>query len=127
MNVPNSSIVIKKAFERTLDAYSAVQGGVLSRQGPPFDTEDTERELEGQLGLVGILKEVRVRRLFVVGIATDYCVKSTAIDAVRTGLVGEVVVVLPLTRWVSSITLELALLNMIASNVTIISEDPSVL
>ena len=35
--------------------------------------------------LHGLLQERGVRRVFVVGLATDYCVKATALDALRLG------------------------------------------
>jgi nicotinamidase/pyrazinamidase len=46
------------------------------------DSVDGERS---PTELAGLLKERGVRRLVVVGLATDYCVKATALDAVSQG------------------------------------------
>jgi len=37
------------------------------------------------LDLATFLREQQVEQLFIVGLATDYCVKSTALDAVKAG------------------------------------------
>ncbi len=55
--------VIPKATTRDRDAYSAFQG--------------TE--------LLGGLKRLGIRRLFVAGVATEYCVLETVLDALREG------------------------------------------
>jgi len=60
--------IVSKATTKTTEAYSGFQG--------------TE--------LAGLLKGRGIRRVFVTGLATDYCVKATALDARREGL--EVVV-----------------------------------
>jgi len=36
-------------------------------------------------GLAGLLRELAVRRVYLLGLATDYCVKYTALDAAREG------------------------------------------
>jgi len=60
--------VVSKGFDPELEAYSA------------FDRTD----------LAGYLREQGVRRLFVGGLATDYCVRASVLDARREGF--EVVV-----------------------------------
>jgi len=55
--------VISKAFERDKDAYSGFQ----------------ETDLEARLKREGI------KRVFVGGLATDYCVRATALDALNAG------------------------------------------
>jgi nicotinamidase/pyrazinamidase len=45
----------------------------------PLSGEETATELEG------LLRDQGVERIVVVGLATDYCVKETAIDGVRAG------------------------------------------
>lgn len=60
--LPNA-IVISKATTPERDAYSAFQGTTLEAQ----------------------LKAVGVRRVFVGGLATDYCVKATVMDAIKAG------------------------------------------
>ena len=56
--------IISKATTREAEAYSGFQG--------------TE--------LAGLLKGQGIRRVFVCGLATDYCVKATALDARKAGL-----------------------------------------
>ena len=56
--------VVSKAARREAEAYSGFQG----------------TDLAARLAARGI------RRVFVVGLATDYCVKATALDARRAGL-----------------------------------------
>lgn len=66
---PADVTVVSKATERDREAYSALDGTGLREQ----------------------LQARGVRRLFVAGLATDYCVRATAADALALGL--EVVVV----------------------------------
>jgi nicotinamidase/pyrazinamidase len=55
------------------DGYS----GFTMRDPVTGDTLPTELE--------GLLRDAAIRRVVVVGLATDYCVKATALDAVRLG------------------------------------------
>ncbi len=57
--VPEDAIVVDKATERIPDAYSGFDG----------------------TGLAARLRADGVRRVFICGLATDYCVKATALDA----------------------------------------------
>jgi nicotinamidase/pyrazinamidase len=59
LRLPIDAAVISKATTRDRDAYSAFQGTTLAKQ----------------------LKDAGVRRIFVGGLATDYCVKATVLDA----------------------------------------------
>jgi nicotinamidase/pyrazinamidase len=77
LRVPLDSIFVEKATEPTYDCYSAFQ--------------DTN--------LAEILRRKRVTRVFVTGLALDYCVKATALDAKKLGF--EVVLVEDATRGVS--------------------------
>jgi nicotinamidase/pyrazinamidase len=70
---PAEAIVVSKGMDPDQDAYSA------------FQAEDGA----GQ-PLPAALERKGVRRVYVGGLATDYCVRATALDAVRAGL--EVVV-----------------------------------
>ena len=63
LTVPKSAIVVSKATEREPDAYSGFDGSTLAAQ----------------------LLAWGVRRVFVCGLATDYCVKATALDAHAAG------------------------------------------
>lgn len=55
--------VISKAFEKDKDAYSGFQG----------------TDLEARL------KRESIKRVFIGGLATDYCVRATALDALNAG------------------------------------------
>jgi nicotinamidase/pyrazinamidase len=63
LRIPAGATVISKASRRNLEAYSAFQG--------------TE--------LAGRLKKDRVGELFLGGLATDYCVKESCLDALAHG------------------------------------------
>jgi nicotinamidase/pyrazinamidase len=69
LKLPESTIVLSKGMGEMEDAYSAFQA----------------RDERG-VGLVELLKERGVSRLYVMGLATDYCVKASAIDGVEHGL-----------------------------------------
>jgi nicotinamidase/pyrazinamidase len=63
--MPNGAIVVSKATDPNREAYSDFEG--MTRHGRTFSLELYERG---------------VKRLFVCGIATDYCVRATALDSV---------------------------------------------
>jgi len=67
--------ILRKGTRKTLDSYSAF-----------FENDGVT-----PTGLAGLLASLGVRRVLVCGLATDYCVKATALDARRLGL--DVVVV----------------------------------
>ena len=50
-----------------------------------FTVRDPVSGRESETGLAGMLRERGIEKVVVVGIATDYCVKDTAIDASRKG------------------------------------------
>ncbi|MFA6588600.1 MAG: nicotinamidase [Patescibacteria group bacterium] len=82
LRFPKGSVVISKGMDIHDDAYSAFEGctdaGVSLEEG---------------------LKDSKIERLFVVGLATDYCVRSTVLDALSKGF--EVVVVIDACRAVN--------------------------
>ncbi|OQO14964.1 hypothetical protein B0A48_00346 [Cryoendolithus antarcticus] len=64
--------IVNKGEDIRVESYSAF--------GPPF------REPEvGMSGLKGLLTDAKVERVYVCGLALDYCVKATALDAMRAG------------------------------------------
>jgi nicotinamidase/pyrazinamidase len=67
--LPEDAVVISKGMGAEEDAYSAFQA----------------RDDEGR-SLTERLRELGVENLYVGGLALDYCVKSSALDAVREGL-----------------------------------------
>lgn len=64
LRVPDTTIVVSKASEPGLDAYSGFQGTTLATH----------------------LRSLGVTRLFVGGLATEYCVLETVSDALKLGL-----------------------------------------
>jgi nicotinamidase/pyrazinamidase len=73
LRLPPATEIVSKGMDPEADAYSCFQG--TTADGTAF---------------ADALRRRGVRRLFVGGLATDYCVKATALDALGAGL--EVVV-----------------------------------
>ncbi|MGH8724514.1 MAG: bifunctional nicotinamidase/pyrazinamidase [Burkholderiales bacterium] len=67
--VPNAQLLIRKGFHRDIDSYSGF----------------VEADRKTTTGLAGYLKEKGLNRLFVCGLATDFCVAWTALDARAAG------------------------------------------
>lgn len=80
MALPNAELIIRKGFRRRIDSYSGFR----------------EADRRTPTGLAGYLKERGFARLFCVGLATDFCVAWTALDAVAAGF--ETFVIEDLTR-----------------------------
>jgi nicotinamidase/pyrazinamidase len=69
LSLAHSQLIVRKGFRRDVDSYS----GFL------------EADRSTTTGLAGYLKERGLRELFVCGLATDFCVGWTALDARATG------------------------------------------
>jgi nicotinamidase/pyrazinamidase len=69
LDVTRAQLVIRKGFHRDIDSYS----GFL------------EADRQTSTGLAGFLKEKGYRELYVCGLATDFCVAWTALDARAAG------------------------------------------
>lgn len=69
LQVAHCELVIRKGFHREIDSYSAF----------------FENDRQTPTGLAGYLRERGLTRLFIVGLATDFCVAYSAIDACRLG------------------------------------------
>jgi nicotinamidase/pyrazinamidase len=69
LRTDRAQLVVRKGFHRGVDSYS----GFL------------EADRETTTGLAGYLKEKGFQHLFVCGLATDFCVAWTALDARATG------------------------------------------
>ncbi|MBU1902024.1 MAG: isochorismatase family protein, partial [Proteobacteria bacterium] len=95
--------VIKKGQDPKYDSYSGFQ-----------DDGGAKTEMDK------ILKRNTVRKVVVYGIATDYCVRATAIDAADAGY--KVIVVEDLCRGVAPETSKKALEEMKAKGITILKE-----
>ncbi len=98
---------------------SLVDAVVRKAQNPQFDSYSAVRDDSGaKTELEPILHEGGVASVVIYGIATDYCVKATAIDLAQAGL--KVVVVEALCRGVTPETSAQALELMRAKGITII-------
>ena len=63
-----------------------IHKGVYGEDGySGFTTRDPQTGDEAPTALDGLLRSANVHRVVVAGLATDYCVKATALDAARLG------------------------------------------
>ena len=69
LSIPQAQLVIRKGFHKDVDSYSAF----------------TEADGKTTTGLASYLKARKIKRAFVVGLATDFCVAWTALDARKAG------------------------------------------
>jgi nicotinamidase/pyrazinamidase len=75
LDIPQAELIIRKGFRREVDSYSAF----------------FENDHRTPTGLAGYLRERGLTRVFLAGLAFDFCVRYSAEDAHRCGF--EVVVV----------------------------------
>jgi nicotinamidase/pyrazinamidase len=75
LHIPRAALVIRKGFRRAIDSYSAFY----------------ENDRATPTGLAGYLRERGLQRVFLAGLAFDFCVRYSAEDAHREGL--EVIVI----------------------------------
>ena len=64
-----ANFIIRKGFRKDIDSYSGFY----------------ENDRVTSTGLSGILKNLKIKRVFVVGLALDFCVQYTAIDSANLG------------------------------------------
>src|SRR5437879_9066064 len=69
LSIPHAALIIRKGFHKDVDSYSAF----------------TEADGKTTTGLAAYLKARKIKRVFVAGLATDFCVAWTAIDARQAG------------------------------------------
>jgi nicotinamidase/pyrazinamidase len=69
LNLPTAQLIIRKGFHRHIDSYSAFM----------------KADQRTSTGLASYLKEREISSVFIVGIATDFCVAWTAMDACHLG------------------------------------------
>jgi nicotinamidase/pyrazinamidase len=75
LSTDRAELVIRKGFRGAIDSYSAFH----------------ENDRRTPTGLAGYLRERGLKRVFVAGLATDYCVYYSALDARREGFEAVVV------------------------------------
>jgi nicotinamidase/pyrazinamidase len=74
-------------FHSGLDVVGpSVRKGTEGEDGySGFTVRDTATGVERPTGLEGLLRDQDITRVVVVGLATDYCVKETVLDAAKAG------------------------------------------
>jgi nicotinamidase/pyrazinamidase len=83
LDVPHAELILRKGFRRDIDSYSAF----------------LENDHETPTGLAGYLRERGLTRLFLCGLAYDFCVRFSAIDGKQLGF--ETLVIEDATRAVA--------------------------
>jgi nicotinamidase/pyrazinamidase len=73
--IPHAELVLRKGYRREIDSYSTF-----------CEADDTTRT-----GLAGYLRERGFTRVFLTGLATDFCVAYSAVDAREAGFEAFVV------------------------------------
>jgi nicotinamidase/pyrazinamidase len=69
LQIPHAGLILRKGLDRTIDSYSALY----------------ENDRTTATGLTGYLRERGITRVFLAGLALDFCVRYSAEDAVREG------------------------------------------
>src|SRR6266702_1482977 len=75
LSVPRAQLLIRKGYNKDVDSYSAF----------------LEADRKTRTGLEGYLEERGIKRVFVCGLATDFCVAWTALDARKLGFAAAVI------------------------------------
>jgi nicotinamidase/pyrazinamidase len=69
LKIPHAQMIIRKGYHKDMDSYSAFE----------------EADHKSATGLAGYLKQRGIKTVFVTGLATDFCVAWTAMDARKLG------------------------------------------
>jgi nicotinamidase/pyrazinamidase len=69
LDLPHAELILRKGFRREIDSYSAF----------------LENDHVTQTGLAGYLRERGLKKIFVCGLAYDFCVRFSAIDGTALG------------------------------------------
>ena len=80
LHIPHAELILRKGFRRHIDSYSAF----------------LENDHRTPTGLAGYLRERNLQRLFLCGLAYDFCVRYSAIDGKNLGF--EAIVIEDATR-----------------------------
>jgi nicotinamidase/pyrazinamidase len=75
LDIPHAALVIRKGFRSTIDSYSALY----------------ENDRKTPTGLAGYLRERGFARVYLAGLAFDFCVRYSAEDALREGFAPVVI------------------------------------
>lgn len=75
LKLPTAQVIIRKGYHKDMDSYSAFE----------------EADHKTQTGLSAYLKQRQIDTVFVTGLATDFCVAWTAMDARKAGFKAYVI------------------------------------
>jgi nicotinamidase/pyrazinamidase len=75
LTIPHAELIIRKGYRQHVDSYSAF----------------LEADRTTTTGLTGYLRERGLKRVYFVGLATDFCVAWSALDATRAGFTASVI------------------------------------
>ena len=75
LSIPQAELIIRKGYHQDVDSYSAF----------------TEADGKTTTGLAAYLNARKLQRLFIAGLATDFCVAWTAMDARKAGFEAYVI------------------------------------
>lgn len=75
LDIPTAQLIIRKGYHQHIDSYSAF----------------LEADQQTSTGLAGYLQSRGIDTVYVVGLATDFCVAWTAMDAAKLGFASYVI------------------------------------
>jgi nicotinamidase/pyrazinamidase len=75
LRIPHAQLIVRKGYRQHVDSYSAF----------------LEADRKTNTGLTGYLKERGLKHVYFVGLATDFCVAWSALDAKRAGFEASVI------------------------------------
>ncbi|PYM22743.1 MAG: nicotinamidase [Candidatus Rokuibacteriota bacterium] len=75
LDIPHAELIIRKGYRKHIDSYSAFN----------------EADGTTPTGLSGYLKDRGLRKVYLVGLATDFCVAWSALDARKAGFEAAVI------------------------------------
>jgi len=75
LDIPQAQLLLRKGYHKDVDSYSAF----------------VEADHKTQTGLAGYLHDRKIKRVFLCGLATDYCVAWSALDARKLGFAASVI------------------------------------
>jgi nicotinamidase/pyrazinamidase len=75
IDIPHAQLIVRKGFNRLVDSYSAF----------------IEADGTSKTGLDGYLAARGIRSVYIAGLATDFCVAWSAVDAKKLGFAAHVV------------------------------------
>ena len=75
LSIPHAELIIRKGYRKQMDSYSAFY----------------EADSKTPTGLTGYLKDRGLKKVYLVGLATDFCVAWSALDARKAGFEAAVI------------------------------------